>query len=142
MRTLPTDHAGLEVLHLGDCFRLLESVPVGRVGFFTNGEVVILPVNYLVDGQDVVFRSVDGTKLASLPSGHLVGFEADAYSVVTRTGWSVVISGFAEVVDSDEEIERLEALGLDSWGTPAQDRSWMRIRPMSITGRRTPGSGL
>jgi hypothetical protein len=32
MRKLATDRAGLEILHLGDCFSLLESVPVGRIG--------------------------------------------------------------------------------------------------------------
>ncbi len=57
MRKLATDRAGLEILHLGDCFLLLKSVPVGRIGFVAGGEVVILPVNFLVDGQDVVFRT-------------------------------------------------------------------------------------
>lgn len=140
MKSLPTDHAGLEVLSLHDCFRLLRSVPLGRVGFFIDGEVVILPVNYLVDGQDVIFRTGDGSKLSSLPSGHLVGFEADDYSAARRSGWSVVINGFAEVVESDAEVERLEALGLDTWGTVGLERSWMRIRPESITGRQTPGA--
>ena len=50
----PTDHAGLEILSFADCLRLLASVPVGRVGFFADGEIVILPVNHLVDGQDAV----------------------------------------------------------------------------------------
>jgi hypothetical protein len=42
MRKLATGQAGLEILHLGDCFGLLESVPVGRIGFLAGGEVVIL----------------------------------------------------------------------------------------------------
>lgn len=138
MRSLPTDHAGLEVLQLADCYRLLDTVPVGRVGFFSGGEVVILPVNYVVDGQDIVFRSAEGAKLSSLPSGHLVGFEADSYSAATRSGWSVVISGFAEVADSDEEIARLETLGLDTWGLVGLEKTWVRIRPASVTGRQTP----
>ena len=143
MRKLATDRAGLEVLHLGDCFGLLESVPVGRIGFVAGGEVVILPVNFLVDGQDVVFRAGAGSKLSAIEVGHYVGFEADSYDAATRTGWSVVANGLAEVVESDEEAARLDALGLSSWGGDVAGRVWVRIRPLSVTGRRiaAPGQG-
>jgi nitroimidazol reductase NimA-like FMN-containing flavoprotein (pyridoxamine 5'-phosphate oxidase superfamily) len=140
MRKLATDRAGLEILHLGDCFLLLESVPVGRIGFVEGGEVVILPVNFLVDGQDVVFRTGAGSKLSEVEVGHYVGFEADSYDSATGTGWSVVISGLAELVDSDGEAARLDALGLTWWGGAASGQVWVRIRPSSITGRRLPAA--
>jgi hypothetical protein len=136
MRELTTDRAGLEIIHLGDCFGLLESVPVGRIGFVARGEVVILPVNFLVDGQDIVFRTAAGSKLSAVEIGQYAGFEADSYDPATRTGWSVVVNGLAEVVDSEEEEARLDALGLPSWGGGTSGRVWVRIRPMSITGRR------
>jgi uncharacterized protein len=139
MRELGTDRAGLEILHLGDCFLLLKSVPVGRIGFIAGGEVVILPVNFLVDGQDVVFKTGTGTKLSAVEVGHYVGFEADSYDEATGTGWSVVVNGLAEVVDSDAA-PRLDALGLVSWGGAASGRVWVRIRPSSITGRRIPSA--
>ena len=63
--TALADHAGLETLPLEVCLRLLESVPVGRVSFYTDGEVVTLPVNHVVDGQDVVFRANRGSKLSA-----------------------------------------------------------------------------
>src|SRR6516225_5180684 len=115
MMTYPTDHAGLEILSFGDCLRLLDSVPVGRIGFFADGEIVILPVNYLVDGQDVVFRTGAGSKLSSISNKNLVGFEADSFDARTRSGWSVVISGFTEIVESRAEIRRFSDLGLDAW---------------------------
>ncbi len=34
----PTDQAGLETLPFDECLRLLASVPVGRVGFFADGD--------------------------------------------------------------------------------------------------------
>lgn len=144
MRKLATDRAGLEILHLGDCFGLLGSVPVGRIGFLAGGEVIILPVNFLVDGQDVVFRTAQGSKLSSIEVGHYVGFEADAYDPATETGWSVLVSGLAEIVDDEADAARLDARELRSWGEPA-DPVWVRIRPSSISGRRlpaaAPGSG-
>jgi nitroimidazol reductase NimA-like FMN-containing flavoprotein (pyridoxamine 5'-phosphate oxidase superfamily) len=136
MRKLATDRAGLEILHLGDCFGLLESVPVGRIGFLAGGEVIILPVNFLVDGQDVVFRTSAGSKLSAIEIGHYVGFEADSYDAATRSGWSVVVNGLAEIIDSEEEAARLDTLGLSSWGGGASDRVWVRIRPSAVSGRR------
>ena len=78
--TYPTDHAGMEVLPFDRCLGLLASVPVGRIGFFADGELVILPVNHLVDGQDVVFRTAAGSKLSTAKNGDLVVFEADSFA--------------------------------------------------------------
>jgi uncharacterized protein len=139
MRKLATDRAGLEILHLGDCFGRLRSVPVGRIGFLAGGEVVILPVNFLVDGQDVVFRTAQGSKLSSIEVGHYVGFEADSYDPVTESGWSVLVSGLAEVVDDEDDAARLDTLGLRAWGDPAEP-VWVRIRPMSVSGRHVRGT--
>jgi uncharacterized protein len=138
----PRDRAGLEILPFAECLRLLGTVPVGRIGFLCDGEVVILPVNYLADRQTVVFRSTSGSKLSSVGSKTLVGFETDAYDTPTRSGWSVVISGFTEVEEDDDEIRRLEHLGLESWGSGGADGSWIRIRPTSVTGRRTSGAAF
>ncbi|MGH3210462.1 MAG: pyridoxamine 5'-phosphate oxidase family protein [Trebonia sp.] len=136
MRKLAADRAGLEILHLGDCFGLLESVPVGRIGFLAGGEVAILPVHFVVDGQDVVFRTEAGSKLSAVEVGKYVVFEADSYDAATRTGWSVVVNGLAETLDSPDEAARFDALGLSAWGGDGSGRLWVRIRPSSITGRR------
>ena len=132
------DHAGLEALPLEVCLRLLESVPVGRVSFYTDGEVVTLPVNHVVDGQDVVFRTDRGSKLSAADRKDHVAFEADDYDLRTRTGWSVLVNGRAEVVHEDSEIQRLSRLGLYPWVTAVDRPFWIRIRPTSVTGRHTP----
>lgn len=132
----PVDHAGLETLPFTTCLELLASVPVGRVGFFADGEVVILPVNHAVDGQDVVFRTAPGSKLSAAEGQELVAFEADSYDPQTRTGWSVLATGRVEVVYDDAEIERLSGLRLSPWASAVERPFWIRIRPVSITGRR------
>ncbi len=136
--TALADHAGLETLPLEACLRLLESVPVGRVSFYTDGEVVTLPVNHVVDGQDVVFRANRGSKLSAAERQDHVAFEADDYDPRTRTGWSVLVKGRAEVVHEDSEIQRLSHLGLYPWVTAVDRPFWIRIRPTSVTGRQTP----
>jgi len=139
MTGYPTDHAGLETLPLAECVRLLACVPVGRVGFNVDGEVVILPVNHAVDGNsNVVFRSAVGSKLTAAADQDTAVFEADGYDPPSRTGWSVLVSGRAEIVDDDADVQALEDLGLAPWPNAVDRPHWIRIRPTSITGRRIP----
>jgi uncharacterized protein len=137
---LPIDHAGLEVLPFGSCLALLSAVSVGRVGFVADGEVLVLPVNFVMDGQAVVFRTASGSKLAGAEDRSTVAFEADNYDDISQSGWSVLVRGRAEVVEDDAEIDRLSRLGLYSWASTLDRPFWIRIRPTSVTGRRTPGS--
>jgi len=136
----PTDHAGLEVLPFEVCLQLLASVPVGRVGFVADGEVVVLPVNHLADGQDVIFRTAYGAKLSAAEGQDLVAFEVDDYDEQTQSAWSVLITGRAEMVYEEAEVQRLSHLGLHPWATAAESPFWIRIRATSVSGRRTPTS--
>jgi uncharacterized protein len=145
MRRYPTDHAGLEIVPFDECLRLLASVPVGRVGFVADGEVVVLPVNHLVDGQDVIFRTAHGSKVSAAEGQYHAAFEADYYDEQTRSGWSVLVNGPAEVVEAEADIQRLglslSRLGVYPWVTAVQHPFWIRIRPTSVSGRQTPGTG-
>ena len=144
MSRYPTDHAGLEILPFDECLRLLASVPVGRVGFVADGEVVVLPVNHIVDGQDVIFRTAYGSKAAAAEGQDRAAFEADHYNEQTRSGWSVLFNGRAEVVESEADIQRLSLslsrLGVFPWVTAVRHPVWIRIRPTSVSGRQTPGT--
>jgi nitroimidazol reductase NimA-like FMN-containing flavoprotein (pyridoxamine 5'-phosphate oxidase superfamily) len=132
----PIDHAGLETLPFDTCLQLLGSVPLGRVGFCSDGEIVVLPVNHALDGQDIVFRVAEGSKLTVAEQQDLVAFEADHYDARARAGWSVLVTGRAAVVYEEAEVERLGRLGLESWVTTVAHPYWIRIRPTSVTGRR------
>ena len=138
MTEYPTDHAGLEILPFDRCLELLATVPVGRVSFFADGEIVVLPVNHVVDGQDPIFCTARGSKLSAAEGQNLVAFEADGYDERTKSGWSVLVNGRAQPVYEDAEIQRLSQLGLHPWVTPAERPFWIRIRPTSISGRQTP----
>ena len=138
MSRYPADHSGLEILPYDECLRLLGTVPVGRVSFFADGEIVVLPVNHVMDGSDPVFRTARGSKLSAAEGQDVVAFEADAYDERTRTGWSVLVNGRAHAIYEDPEIRHLSRLGLQPWAASAKHAFWIRIRPVSISGRRTP----
>ena len=141
MAEYPTDHAGLEILPFDRCLELLAAVPVGRVCFLADGEIVVLPVNHVVDGQDPIFCTARGSKLSAAEGQNLVAFEADGYDERTKSGWSVLVNGRAQAVYEDAEIQRLSRLGLHPWVTAVERPFWIRIRPTSISGRQTPEPG-
>ena len=134
------DHSGLETVPFTDCLRLLPSVPVGRVAFHADGEVVVLPVNHLVDGQDIVFRTATGSKLSAAEKAGIVAFEADDYDAQAKSGWSVVVNGRAEILYENTETQRLDGLSLHPWPTAVDREFWIRIRPTSVSGRQIPST--
>jgi uncharacterized protein len=136
MPDFSTDRSGLEILPLTECLRLLASVPVGRVAFHADGEVVVLPVNHLVDGQDIIFRTAVGSKLSAAEKADIVAFETDDYDAQTKSGWSVVVNGRAEILYENTETQRLDGLGLQPWPTAVNRPFWIRIRPTSVSGRQ------
>ena len=131
----PRDHRGLRVLTLDECARYLRATLVGRIAFLHEGEPVIFPVNYAVDGLDVVFRSTWGSKLEHAQHAGIVAFEVDGSDDEARLGWSVLVSGVAEVVYDEQESERLDRLALRGWAPASEPTFWVRIRAEQVTGR-------
>ncbi len=128
--------ASLEPLNRVQCLNLLAQAQVGRVGFVVDGDPEILPVNYALDGDTVVFRTSESSVLnrASMTN---VAFEVDSIDVSTQAGWSVSIRGHADCIADaiDATSERIRRLTLVTWA-PGERDSWFTIHPTSITGRR------
>jgi nitroimidazol reductase NimA-like FMN-containing flavoprotein (pyridoxamine 5'-phosphate oxidase superfamily) len=128
--------ATLEHLGRTDCLNLLALAQVGRVGFVVDGRPEILPVNYALDGDAILFRTSEESVLneASLTN---VAFEVDCTDTAQQSGWSVVIHGHAlDISDAiDPTSERLRRLAVITWA-PGQRQRWFVIRPQTISGRR------
>ncbi|HET6951728.1 MAG TPA: pyridoxamine 5'-phosphate oxidase family protein [Acidimicrobiales bacterium] len=125
----------LEHLTPAQCWDLLASVPVGRVGVLNDSAPEIYPLNHVVDGGSVVFRTDPGTKLRALLRSPAVCYEVDGIDPEHETGWSVLVKGRADEVDDPEELGRLIVLSLRYWGLGAKAH-WVRIVPAEVTGRR------
>jgi uncharacterized protein len=130
------DHPVLiDDLNRDECLALLGSVPVGRVAITDQALPAILPVNFVLDGSDVIIRSVSGSKLAAATRGAVVAFEADAYDPIQRTGWSVLIVGVARHVTDPAEVDLLSRLDLRPYVDGAASH-YIRIPATQISGRR------
>lgn len=123
------------VIEATRCMELVESIPVGRVGFISDGAPLVLPVNFAVDEGTIVFRSLEGQKLAAAAEGQTVCFEVDDWDAETRSGWSVVLRGTAREVTDWAEKEQLENIGLVPWAKDQWRRMWVRIEPSDMSGR-------
>jgi len=133
-----TDHAGLVVLKLDECLHLMSTVAVGRVAFNADGDTEVLPVNFVLDGINVAFRTVQGSKLGAAVAADAVTFEVDAFDDSTSSGWSVLAKGQAELILDDDTISHLDSKGLRPYVTSVPRPYWVVIRPHTITGRQVP----
>ncbi|MDQ4069413.1 MAG: pyridoxamine 5'-phosphate oxidase family protein [Actinomycetota bacterium] len=126
----------LEPLTRNECFELLATATVGRVGLLVDGKPEILPVNYVVEDPAVVFRTADDSVLTQAAL-QVVAFEVDDIDEATHSGWSVLVQGVAHDVSSaiDTTSEHLRRLALVAWAPGARHR-WFRIKTDWVSGRR------
>jgi nitroimidazol reductase NimA-like FMN-containing flavoprotein (pyridoxamine 5'-phosphate oxidase superfamily) len=119
-----------------ECWQLLASRELGRVGVLVDDRPEVLPVNYILDGETVLFRTAEGTVLNEAAS-RVVAFEVDHVDEATHEGWSVLMQGQAQDIGSaiDANSERMRRLSLVTWAPGARHR-WFRIKPDKLTGRR------
>lgn len=114
------------------CWSALESAAMGRLAVVSEGDLDIYPINFVVDGTKIYFRTAPGSKLDALTENDRVVLEIDAVDDVAA--YSVIVKGRAERLEAPSEIERAEALPLQPW-IPTRKLRWVRIHPGGVTGR-------
>lgn len=133
----------LASLPVADCQRLVAPGGVGRVLFVEPGRgPVAIPVNYLMDGRDVVFRTGGEKGIADGLLQASVSFDVDHLDEDLAEGWSVLLTGTASVITDPAELERAQSLGIEPWA--GGDRpTYVRLYVRQITGRaiRVVGKG-
>jgi uncharacterized protein len=126
---------GNKHLSSAECWEAIRGAEVGRLGVIIDGHPEIFPVNYTVDGETVVFRTGEGTKLDGALSGNPVVFEVDGYDPGTGRAWSAVLKGEAGMPESTEDIVETLELPIFPWQGGIKSR-YVRIVPDEVTGRR------
>ncbi|MFI0368712.1 pyridoxamine 5'-phosphate oxidase family protein [Actinomadura sp. 1N219] len=138
MAANPSDQPVLEELDRAECLRLIAGGRVGRVAFDDGEGPAVVPVNYSLDGEAVIFRTSVGGRLSrsllTVVAGGEVraAFEVDRFDEASHEGWSVLLRGGAHPL-SDAEIE--QAALVEPW--PAGERdAWFRLAAREVSGRR------
>lgn len=134
--TSASPYDDLEALDQDRCLELLATATIGRLAWCDGGRILVLPVNFVLDGSDVILRSAAGAKLAAARSGQHFAFEVDDVEPALHTGWSVVLTGRGELVTEEAAAGRLAQM-VHPWSRRERP-SVVRIRTEQITGRRVP----
>ena len=114
---------------------LLETVPIGRVGVSIDALPVILPVNFVVVENLVLFRTVPGTKLDAAMTRSVAAFEADDHAPDGSWGWSVLVRGYAHDMRDGDAIAEIGSLR--AWAFPSGEANHVvGIEMTMISGRR------
>lgn len=129
------DRNGLEVLDRDECLQLLRTASFGRVGLSLDALPAILPVNYRLVGEDIVFSSGPGTKLHAAALGSVIAFEVDHVDPMSHRGWSVLVLGIPRQVTDPDETERLSHARIPRWA-PEGSASLVVLETVRVSGRR------
>jgi Pyridoxamine 5'-phosphate oxidase len=120
-----------------ESLRLLGTVPVGRIVFTQRALPAIHPVRHIIDEGDLILRSAAAPSVPSVAhaaGGAVVAYQADSIDPKTFTGWSVVVTGLAQLICDVPELARYQQR-LSPW-TVAETDHVIRIKPELINGFR------
>jgi nitroimidazol reductase NimA-like FMN-containing flavoprotein (pyridoxamine 5'-phosphate oxidase superfamily) len=126
----------LHAMSRADCYAVLRSESVARFAYVARAGVPdIVPVNYLLGGDNVLIRSGPGPKLQAAERREVVALEVDSIDRADHTARSVVVIGRAERLHESEAHALAETLADTAWAAGPR-RHVIRIRPTRVTGRR------
>ncbi|MFC5381701.1 pyridoxamine 5'-phosphate oxidase family protein [Aquipuribacter nitratireducens] len=130
----------VSVLDRSQCLEHLARTSAGRVAYpAPDGTVAVVPVAYVLDGEDVVFRTSSGSGVDRAAREGVLTFQADEADVRRRTGWSVMVVGQVEVHRTGgggrPPVGEDAATLLRPWAPGVKD-VWVRVRAERLSGRR------
>jgi nitroimidazol reductase NimA-like FMN-containing flavoprotein (pyridoxamine 5'-phosphate oxidase superfamily) len=139
------DTRPFRTLNEHQCRDLLQSHTIGRLAWQAADGLQVLPVTYVCDGADMVFRTSPSGVLSELVRPTDIALQVDELDEQLRSGWSVLVQGRAEAVAEPTELVHLWAVdGMVPWA-PGVRNVFIRVVPHRITGRslsRTPADDL
>jgi Pyridoxamine 5'-phosphate oxidase len=112
---------------------LLGSVRLGRIAFTIDALPTIRSVNHIVDHGDVIVRGHRGVDVVlRAAAGGVVAYSADVIDPRTYVGWSVTLTGVAQMIDDSGMLARYP-LVVRAW--EAHEPGYViRIHPEIVTG--------
>ena len=113
---------------------LLATKTVGRIAFHAGHGLRILPVNYVVLEDSIVFRTAEHGVIARSIRVADVAFQVDDLDDQLRTGWSVLAVGRCERLTDPERLDAIEQAPTP-WAAGARDL-YFAVTWKGLTGRR------
>ena len=142
MVATPESDVGFCSVELGraECLELLGRAGIGRIVLSIRCLPVALPVNMALLGEDVIFSTDSGSMVTAAVEGQIVSVEVDDIDLLYRTGWSVLVTGRAELATDPAECEWARSR-LQPWA-PGPHPFLVRVPSTMISGRRLMWEGV
>lgn len=119
-----------------ECLRLLVGEAVGRIAICTPDGPHVVPVNYVVDEESIVFRTAPYSVVGSNADGARLALEVDALEPESMTGWSVLATGAGAMLSDTFDIARVRMHGGPSPWAGGLRPMHIRLTWHTLTGRR------
>lgn len=119
-----------------ECLELLARGSVGRVAFCTPRGPEIIPVNYTLVEESLVFRTTPYGALATHGRGAPIAFEVDELDPVERSGASVVARGRCDWLDERTALEEVRLFHDPEPWAPGARFLYLRLEWDVLSGRR------
>ena len=117
-----------------ECKELLAQHTAGRVGFMAPDGPQILPVTYQYRNGSLVFRTSPVGVLSGLVRRTSVAFEIDGIDEHNKSGWSVLVLGFAEAMAHNYLLASAWETGPVPWADGTRNL-FIEIKPRKMSGR-------
>ncbi len=132
--------SGLIELDHAECLELLAAKSVGRIAYVGGTGPRILPVNYILADDGVIFRTVPDGEISRHALNSTCAFEIDETDEFFESGWSVVAVGRLQLATEDDFARMRYGRLPEPWA--AGNRSmFVRLPCEQVSGRRVIGPG-
>lgn len=123
------------VLNEAECRALLIDCQIGRVAVVGPDGPHIIPVNYALVDESIVFRTAPHTLLGTCAPNRAIAFEAERTDDATRSGWSVLARGTAVAVFARDELDHIRRVWQPTPWADGVRNFYVRLAYRSLTGR-------
>jgi hypothetical protein len=123
-----------------ECLALLAAKSVGRVAYTVSYGARILPVNYVLADDSIIFRTVPDGEIFNHALNSMCAFEIDDTDEFFESGWSVVAIGRLELATGDD-FDHMRYGKLPQPWAKGNRYMFVRLPCTQVSGRRVIGHG-
>ncbi len=123
-----------------ECLELLAAKSVGRIAYAADYGARILPVNYVLADDSIIFRTVPNGEIFHHALNSMCAFEIDDTDEFFESGWSVVALGRLELATGDD-FDHMRYGELPQPWAAGSRYMFVRLPCTQVSGRRVIGHG-
>ncbi len=118
-----------------ECLEALDAKRVGRLGYPTADGPRIIPVNYVLTDDGIVFRTVPDGEVARHALDASCAFEIDDVDEFFESGWSVLAVGVAQLL-TEADFQRLRFGEMPEPWAAGPRVLFVKLPLLQLTGRQ------